>query len=200
MTTAHEPAGIEWVRRSPLAPLTLDQFDRMIAGGVFDVRQPQRRELIRGEIRQMTPIGYVHVETVRRLMYWSIRNTDENEIHVIVQSPIGLAELQSAPEPDIAWVRASAAMPKGRPAPSEIMLVIEVAESSLAYDTTEKAQLYAAVEIPEYWVVNLVERSIEVRRDPAAGRYRSLQTYAGDQEIRPAAAPDAVLRPAMLWL
>ena len=115
------------------------------------------------------------------------------------QGAIGLPSVQSAPEPDLAWVVAkdySAA----RPVPPEILLVIEVAESSLAYDTIEKAHLYAAAEIPEYWVVNLVERSIEVRRDPAAGRYRSLQTYAGDQEIRPVTAPDAVLRPAMLWL
>jgi Uma2 family endonuclease len=74
-----------------------------------------------------------------------------------------------------------------------------VAESSLAFDRGEKADLYATAGIGEYWVVNLSEQSIEVRRDPAHGRYRTLRTYTADEELRPLSVPEITLRPAMLW-
>jgi len=77
--------------------------------------------------------------------------------------------------------------------------VIEVAESSLAYDRGEKAELYAAAGVADYWVVDLRDRTIEVRRDPAGGRYRTLRTHAGDDQIHPLAFPELTLRPAMLW-
>ena len=72
-------------------------------------------------------------------------------------------------------------------------------QTSLPYDSGEKADLYAAAGIKDYWVMNLPHRSIEVRRDPGTGRYRGLQTYTGDNEIRPLAMPDITLRPSMVW-
>ena len=86
-----------------------------------------------------------------------------------------------------------------RPSAADVLLVIEVAESSLAYDAGEKADLYAAAGIADYWVVNVPDRSIEVRRDPVGGRYRSLKTHLGDDEVRPLAFPDVALKPASLW-
>ena len=71
--------------------------------------------------------------------------------------------------------------------------------SSLKDDCGEKADLYAAAGIADYWVVNVAERSIEVRRDPAAGRFRSLQTYQGQQEVRRPALPEVAFHPAVLW-
>jgi len=198
MTTANELVSFDEPRMSPVARLSLEQYDLLIQSGAFDARQRVRMELIHGELRDMAPIGPLHDEVVSRLTHWSIRAIDENRIRVRVQGAVGLPPVQSVPEPDVVWVAAkdySAA----RPVPPEILLVIEVAESSLAYDTSEKARLYAAAEIPEYWVVNLPERSLEVRRDPASGHYRSLQTFSRDQEVQPLAAPSATLRPAMLW-
>ena len=116
----------------------------------------------------------------------------------VCKTPLGCRRWKSAPEPDLAWV-ARRDYSQGRPTPADVLLVIEVAESSLKIDTGEKADLYAAAGIADYWVVNLPEQTIEVRRDPAHGRYRTLRTYSGGEELRPLSMPEIVLRPAMLW-
>jgi len=183
---------------STIARLSLAEYDRMIQSGVFDQDKRRRLEFIHGEIREMTPIGSLHEEVVDRLTEWSIRNLPEGVVRVRVQNSIGLPETESAPEPDLAWV-VQRDYSQGRPGAADVLLVIEVAESSLAYDCGEKADLYAAAGIADYWVVNLPDRSVEVRRDPGTGRYRSLQTHTGDDEVRPLAVPEIGLRPSMLW-
>ncbi len=183
---------------SVLAQLTLEQYDRMIEGGVFDPSRRWRLELIRGEIREMNPIGSLHEEAVERLTAWSYSIAAAGKIRVRVQDSVGIPNLASAPEPDVAWV-VERDYSRGRPTPPDVLLIIEVAESSLKYDCGEKAELYAEAGIADYWVVNLPERLIEVRRDPAAGRYRSLQTYQDQQEVRPLALPEVALHPAALW-
>jgi len=183
---------------STIARLTLDEYDRMIACGVFDQGRRRRLEFIRGEIREMTPIGSRHEELVERLTEWSYRNTAPGEIRVRVQNSIGLPELESAPEPDVAWVVAGN-YSSGRPKGPRVLLVIEVAESSLRYDLGEKADLYAEAGLADYWVVNLVDRTIEVHRNPAGGHYQEIQTFRGDEEVAPLAKPDLALRPSMLW-
>ncbi len=183
---------------STIARLSLAQYDRMIEHGVFDEEKQRRIEFIRGEIREMNPTGSRHEEIVERLAYWSIGSLPEDKVRVRTEHSIGLPEEESAPQPDVAWVAAGDYW-EGRPDASDVLLVIEVSESSLAYDTGEKAALYAAAGIADYWVVNVPDRSIEVRRDPGASGYRSLQTFTGDDEVRPLAAPEIALRPAMLW-
>ena len=183
---------------STIARLSLAEYDRMIDCGVFDQGRRRRLEFIRGEIREMTPIGSSHEEVVDRLAEWSVRNTAPGEFRIRVQNSIGLPELESAPEPDIAWVVADDYSGR-RPQASRVRLVIEVAESSLRYDCGEKADLYAEAGVSDYWVVNLAERTVEVRRDPVDGRYRSVEAFRGDEELRPLAKPDLVLRPSSLW-
>lgn len=129
---------------------------------------------------------------------WSIHTLPAGAAWVRVQNSIGLPELESAPEPDLAWV-ARRDYSQARPTAADVLLVIEVSESSLRYDCGEKADLYAEAGIRDYWVINLPERCVEVRRDPAAGRYRSLQTFGGQQEVRPLAMPEVVLKPTLLW-
>ena len=183
---------------STIARLSLADYDRMIEGGVFDRREQRRLEFIRGEIREMAPIGSVHEAVVDRLTEWSIKSLPEGKAWVRVQNSIGLPTLESAPEPDIAWVTRRDYL-QGRPVAEDVLLVIEVSESTLAYDRGEKANLYAAAGIADYWVINLVDRSVGVHRDPGPAGYRSLQTYTADDEVRPLAAADAVLRPSQLW-
>jgi Uma2 family endonuclease len=169
----------------------------MIECGVFDHGR-RRIEFIRGELRDMNPIGSLHEVVVDRLNEWSLRSLPEGRAWVRIQNSIGLPGLESAPEPDIVWaVRRDYS--RGRPTSEDVLLVIEVAESSLKYDCGEKADLYAEAGIADYWVVNLPDRSIEVRRDPAAGRYRTLQTHRGDTELRPLRVPEIVLHPSRLW-
>jgi Uma2 family endonuclease len=183
---------------STIAHLTFAEYDRMVQCGVFDHGRRRRLEFIRGEIREMTPIGSRHEEVVDRLARWSFKSLPEHRGRVRVQNSIGLPELTSAPEPDVAWV-AERVYWRGRPTAGDVLLVIEVAERSLEYDRGEKADLYAEARIADYWIVNISERSVEVRRDPQGGRYQSIETYRGDEEIRPLAMPECVLRPAMLW-
>ena len=183
---------------STSAQLSLAQYDRMIAGGVFEPRDGRRLEFIHGEIREMTPIGSEHEVAVDWLTEWSFRSLPVDSVWVRVQNSIGLPELDSAPEPDIAWV-ARRDYSQGRPEADDVLLVIEVADSSLDYDRGTKADLYSSAGIADYWVVNIPERTVEVRRDPGPTHYRSLQTYRGDEELCPLAAPSAVLRPALLW-
>ena len=183
---------------STIAHLSLAEYDRMVAAGVVDRGQRRRLEFIRGEIREMTPIGSEHEEAVDRLTEWSFRSLPTAKVRVRVQNSIGLPGLESAPEPDIAWV-VRRDYSRARPTAADVLLVIEVAESSLEYDCGEKADLYAAAGITDYWVVNLVDRRIEVRRDPAPGGYRGQKAYAGGDEIRPLAAPEIALRPSLLW-
>ena len=183
---------------STIARLSLAEYDRMIVCGAFDSGRRRRIELIRGEMREMTPIGAPHEVVVDRLTEWSIKGLPDDKAWVRVQNSIGLVELESAPEPDLAWV-ARKDYSEHRPEERDVLLVVEVAESSLAYDCGEKANLYSAAGIRDYWVVNLIDQVIEVRRDPLGGRYRSLQTFSGDQELRPLLVPDVALRPARLF-
>jgi Uma2 family endonuclease len=183
---------------STIAHLSLAQYDRMIEAGVFDQRERLRLEFIEGEIREMTPIGAFHAEVVSRLTEWSCENLSRKKGRVRVQDAITLPDQESVPEPDVAWVVRRDYSHK-RPSAADVLLLIEVAESSLAYDAGEKADLYAAAGIADYWVVNLPDRCIEVRREPVNGRYHSLKTHTGDDEVRPLAFPDIALKPGSLW-
>ncbi|MGO8688479.1 MAG: Uma2 family endonuclease [Thermoguttaceae bacterium] len=183
---------------STIAHLTLAQYDRMIAAGVFDQGQRRRLEFIHGEIREMNPIGSRHEEIVDWLTVWSVDNLPRKEVRVRIQNSIGLPALESAPEPDVAWV-VQRSYSRGRPVAEDVLLVIEVAESSLAVDTGEKADLYAAAGIADYWVVDVAAERIEVRREPLSGRYQSITTYSGNDDLRPLRLPEISLRPASLW-
>lgn len=117
------------------------------------------------------------------------------------QVPITLAMpgSESAPQPDIAWVTLRRYADR-RPLPDEVSLLIEVADTSLEFDTTVKAGLYAAAGIADYWVVDLVNRAVIVFREPRAGGYESRSTHRGDQLVRPLVCAEAALSPAELFL
>lgn len=171
---------------------TVAEFDRMIEQGVFADRPDQRLELIHGEIREMTPPNPPHEDTVDLLNYWSVDNAPRDEVRVRIQNSLGIAELDSVPEPDVAWMRARSYR-KRRPRPTDVLLLIEVAESSLAYDRGEKLELYAAARIKEYWIVNLPDLCIEVYRKPHGGAYRESATYQVGELISPLAFPTIAL-------
>ncbi|HVX14771.1 MAG TPA: Uma2 family endonuclease [Pirellulales bacterium] len=182
---------------STQARFTLDEYDRMIDAAVFD---PDRRiELIFGELREMSPIGDRHRHAVNALMnQWVMAQSTPDlrqRMIVQVQSPIRLPRQQSAPQPDMSWIGHDATPLGG----DEVFLVIEVAESTLDFDRGEKAELYAAADIPDYWIVNLIDNCVEVHRDPQDGRYQSLQTYHAGDELRPLLFPECLLRVGLLF-
>jgi Uma2 family endonuclease len=185
-------------RRTPPAPqagvqryrFTPDQFEQLGRLGVF---RDQRVELIGGEIVQMPPVGPEHsVGKTHTASAWQQRK--QPKWHVRIDDPLRIGD--SEPVPDVAIV-------PGKPSdyrtqhPTTALLIIEIADTSLEYDRTEKMSLYAAAGIPEYWIVNLVERCVEVYREPVSpavgtafnARYRSLRYYGLDEAVSPLFEP-----------
>lgn len=182
---------------STVAHISVEQYEIMMEHGVFAGKHRQRVELIRGEIRQMNPIGVAHANAVDFLNEWSIRTLPRDTVRVRVQSPVLLPECDSAPEPDIAWVRRKRYT--RHPLPEDILLIIEVAESTLADDRGEKARLYAEASIPDYWIVNLNDECVEVLRNPAEGEYLDTRVFHGDDEIEPLSFPDVKFKPSLMF-
>ena len=179
------------------AKLSLDEYLRMVETGIFSRWGKKRVELINGEIREMSPIGNPHEEVLTDLTEWSYRKAGRG-VKIRVQCSVRLSPSQSAPEPDLVWAIRRQYL-REKPGPDDILLVVEIADSSLALDTGEKALLYAEAGIRDYWVVNLRDRNIEVRRDPGPDGFQSLAVLSGNDELRPLACPDALLVPATLW-
>jgi Uma2 family endonuclease len=170
---------------------TRDEYHRM--GEVGILTRSDRVELIQGEIIKMSPIGRRHYAFVNNLSRLLTIGLNDRAI-VAVQGPIVLAG-DTEPEPDLAIIRRRTPSYKDREAHSEdAFLLIEVAESSLAYDRSTKLRLYAAAGIPEYWVVDCVAESIEVHRTPQADGYRDVTRVAGPGvTVAPQAFPDVTL-------
>ncbi len=183
----------------PRGGVTLAMYDRMISAGVFEPRQEHPLELIEGALQMMSPIGDRHADAVDWLVRWSMMQVDLSRILVRVKNPIAIPTSESAPQPDLAWVTLRRYIDR-RPLPEEVMLVVEIADTSLDHDTTTKAALYAAAGIADYWVVDLVARAVIVFRDPVAGRYDTRTTHRAGRPLFPLACPEATLEPAELFV
>ncbi|MEX2316396.1 MAG: Uma2 family endonuclease [Pirellulales bacterium] len=180
------------------AKFTLEHYEHMIAVGAFDPPYDIQVELLQGEILMMSPIGEPHSLAVIALTEWSYEVVDRKRFMIRVQVPIRIPSIQSEPEPDLVWVRRQAASEKP-PQPEQVLLLIEVAESSLAYDRAVKLPIYALAGIPEYWIVNLNDRQIEVYRNPSGQTYEDRSIYRGDDMIHPMALTTATLRLSQLF-
>ena len=178
--------------------ITIAEYDRMISAGEFEPQEEYHVELIHGEIREMNPINPPHAEALNYLMYWSIDNSPRDQVRVRNQESLGLPELESVPQPDLFWVRKKN-YSRQRPTNEDVFLVIEVSDNTLAYDRGEKAELYAEAGIQDYWIVNVIDRVVEVYRDPLGGRYRQIQSYGESDKVSPLAFPDLQLKVADLW-
>jgi Uma2 family endonuclease len=166
---------------------TVDEYYRMGETGIL---HPEARvELLDGEIIDMMPIGPFHAGTVNRLIRVLVTAAKGRWL-VVVQNPLRLGP-RSEPEPDFMLVKPAADDYTGHhPLPEDVFLLIEVAESSLAYDRNRKIPAYARGGIPEVWIVNLLERNIEVFREPRSDRYTSVQKFARGDIVPVQAFPD----------
>jgi Uma2 family endonuclease len=178
--------------------ISLEQYDEMIRRGDFEPREEHHVELIYGEITPMNPINPPHDDAVEELNAWSFEVLPPKAVRVRVQGAFGIPILDSVPQPDLAWLRWNR-YTKQRPTPADVLLVIEVADSSLPKDRGVKARLYAEAGIADYWIVNLPERSVEVRREPQGSSYRSLVVLRPGDEVRPLAFPQIALDIARLF-
>jgi Uma2 family endonuclease len=129
-----------------------------------------RTELIEGEVVDMAPIGSVHAEVVT-LLTQRLIGTVGGLAAVRTQSPVRLS-VHSEPQPDVALVKAKAGgYRRAHPSPGDVLLLIEVSDTTLRYDLGEKAQLYATHGILEYWVVDLVANRVWRHRHPRGTQY-----------------------------
>jgi Uma2 family endonuclease len=176
---------------------TRHEYERLIEQGAFGPEE--RLELVNGEILAMTPQKSRHASTVV-ILQRILSQAFATGTHCRPQLPLALSS-DSEPEPDIAVV-AGSDLDYLDAHPTSAGLIVEVAESTLMYDRQTKRPLYAQAGIPEYWIVNLVDRVLEVYRDPEErdGRwdYRLVQRLIPGDTVRPSGAPQATIPVAEL--
>jgi Uma2 family endonuclease len=170
---------------------TRHEYHRMAEVGIL--KPTDRVELIKGEIVEMSPPGRRHIAFVDNLTQLLVLRLAGRAI-VSVQNPVVLSE-DTEPQPDLAIRRLRAVPYKEREAFAEdVLLLIEVADTSLRYDRSTKLRLYAEAGVLEYWLVDCHAESIEVFRTPGPDGYREVSQIRGDAAVTVQAFPDVVLR------
>src|SRR5574337_222104 len=164
----------------PLAPtrhrIDVDAYYRMAEAGILI--DPHRVELIDGEIFDMAAVGSPHAAVTNRLARLFSRALRDDVALVSVQSPLRL-DAYSEPEPDLMLLRPRAdGYHAGHPGAADVLLLVEVSESSLAYDRSTKLPLYAKFGVLEVWIVDLTSAAVEVYREPKAGAYAERERLA----------------------
>lgn len=171
-------------------PFTVDDYHRM--GEVGMLAEDERTELLNGEVVHKMPISSRHAGCVKWLAQRLFAALAGRAV-VGVQDPVSLSR-RSEPEPDITILRPrDDDYRRSHPEPADVLLLVEVADTSLAVDRSVKAPLYAAAGIPELWIVDLVGDAIEVYRSPSAGGYRLVERFDRGADVRPIAFPDVVV-------
>ncbi len=162
--------------------LTVAEYHRMAEVGIFS--PSARVELIEGEVIDMPPIGSPHAGTVK---FVGKRFADAvgDRALVSIQDPIFL-DVHSEPEPDIALLRPRPDFYRSaHPTPADVFLIVEVADTSLAYDTQIKLPLYARYGIPEVWLADLSNRRFLVHRTPTPSGFQDVQTLTDLSAVSP---------------
>jgi Uma2 family endonuclease len=174
---------------------SVSEYYRMAETGVL--RPDARVELLDGEIIDMSPIGPFHGGVVNRLNQM-LNAQARGRWLVTAQNPVHIDQ-HSEPEPDLMLLRPSADdYTKHHPGPRDVLLLIEVSDTTIEYDRGSKLSTYARAGIAEVWIVNLRDLVIEVYRDPQFDEYASSKVHRGGNEISPLNFPDVVLDVAAL--
>lgn len=178
---------------------TRKTYYQAMEAGIFGPEE--RLELIEGEVvRKVSPQSGPHAVSVARAAQ-SLRRSFSEEFHIREEKPIILSDLTEL-EPDVAVIRGTLEEDwVDHPTAADVVLLIEVSVSTLKFDQTRKATLYARAGIADYWLLNIAAHQLEVRRDPGlldSGEYgyRSMQIVPHDGQISPLAAPEAVVHVA----
>jgi Uma2 family endonuclease len=184
VTRAHVPPDV------PRRRFTVDEYHQMAAAGILTEDDPV--ELLDGEIIEMSPIGDRHAACILRgTTIFSARLA--GRALVSVQNPVRLSS-GSEPEPDIALLRPRADFySSGKPGPEDVLLIIEVADTSLVYDRDVKLRFYAESGIREVWIVDLNAARVLVYREPKGISYEQVLVVGREGTLSPLAFPDVVV-------
>ncbi len=166
---------------------TVEDYHRMMDAGILG--SDDRVELLDGQIIHMSPQYAPHAGITQWAAHY-LTQMFQGKAYIRVQFPIALTPL-SEPEPDIAVVRFD---PKGytqhHPQPKDIYLLLEVSDSTLKFDKTQKARIYAQAGIPEYWILDIPNRQVWVMQDPVEADYQAVSSLKLEAEISPVRFPE----------
>ncbi len=183
-------SAVQPIKEQSQRLFTVAEFHRMAAAGIFSPEE--RLELIEGTILTMSPKGIKHAACNDRAARYLGQILGDRAV-VRNQNPIALKGL-SEPQPDLVL-----AMPDEaryfdhHPTPAEIWVIVEIADSSLAYDLSTKSHLYAGAGIRQYWVLNLDSNELLDHREPAGDGYRIRQTYSAAGSVSLDAFPEITI-------
>lgn len=163
------------------------------ASGLWD---QQRLELVEGELISKVGKKRPHVNALTFIQAWLVQVFGVEDVNT--EAPIDVAPEDNPtnePEPDlVVLARPSWEFQSSNPRPQDLRLVVEISDSTLGFDLTTKAELYARAGILEYWVLDIVARRLIVHRDPERGLYRTVAAYNEQESLRPLASPDHEFR------
>lgn len=164
---------------------TVHEYHRMAEAGIL--HEDDRVELIEGELVEMAAIGSRHFTCVNTLNHLLMRSLGDEYI-VSVQNPVRLSK-HNEPEPDLAVIRARDYR-ESLPSPEDVLLLMEVSDTTLSYDRNVKLPLYARSGIPEVWIVDLAGELIERHTGPSEEIYRHLERARRGETLASAAIPE----------
>ncbi len=164
----------------------VDDYYKMIELGMLE--DYEKAEIIEGELIRKMTIGDRHAAIVNFLTRFFVKNVSD-DILVSVQNPVRLSDYNE-PEPDVTLADLRKYDGKRHPQPSEIILIVEVSDSTLKYDRDVKLALYAEAEIPEVWIVNLPNDIIEVHQKPGVGIYQLAKIFKRGEILSSEILPD----------
>ncbi len=181
MASAHPLVDVQRRR------FTVEDNHRMGEAGILT--EDDRVELIGGAIVEMSPIRDPHVRAINHLNEFMVVRLAGGEVTVSIQNPIRLSD-DTEPQPDLAVLRGRG---RGVAEAADVLLVIEVADTSRRYDRNVKQSLYAAAGIPEAWLVDLVARTIERHTEPHNRRYRQVTIAHRGESLASTVLPAIIL-------
>jgi Uma2 family endonuclease len=168
---------------------TRSEYHQLVSLGMIEEGAPY--ELIEGEVIQNLGQGRKHVFAAMRMFAAMLRLFGEERVQS--QAPVAPDE-HNAPEPDVAVLRGPLSdYLEEDPGPEDILLLVEVSNTTLQFDRSVKAAIYARTGVPEYWVLDVNGRTLDVHRQPSPVGYGSITRFTDVDAVSPLAAPDASL-------
>lgn len=165
---------------------SVDEYYKMIELGL--IKDYEKAEIIDGELIKKMSVGDKHAFIVDILTEFFIKNTS-NKIRVRIQNPLRLSDFHE-PEPDIVLSDLTKYDGKRHPRPAETLLVIEVSDSTLKYDKNTKLPLYADAGVPELWIVNIPNNTVEVHQNPRGLVYHLIKVFSLGETVRSSILPE----------
>ncbi|EDY21589.1 protein of unknown function DUF820 [Chthoniobacter flavus Ellin428] len=178
------------VLHAPTYRLTVGKYEEVGRAGILNERV--RVELLNGKIVVKAPLGYRHATAMNRLTKFFVQRANERFI-VTPGNPFILDEC-SEPQPDLCLADTAIDTQGHHAGPEQIFLVIEVSDSTVAYDRKDKGPAYARNHVGEYWLLNLADNALEVFRSPGVDGYRESLVLSADEKVAPLSFPDLTLR------